>query len=131
MPRSVKEWIGKTPDTPAPPRVRQRVWEKHNGTCHICGGGINGKKKWDADHVKAIINGGENRESNLAPAHQACHKGKTAKDVAEKARIARKAQKHSGATRPKGKIQSQGFAKTEKPKKTSKIAGLPPRKLYE
>lgn len=129
MPRAVPEWIGKTPDTPAPPRVRQRVWEKHNGTCHICSGKIDGKK-WDADHVKAIINGGENREINLAPAHQVCHKGKTAKDVAEKAAIARKKQKASGAKRPKGKMQSAGFEKSAKVKPEGKPS-LPPRRLFE
>ena len=37
MSRAVPEWIGKTPDTKVPPRVRLRVFEKHDGTCHISG----------------------------------------------------------------------------------------------
>lgn len=121
MPRSVKEWIGKTADTSIPPRVRQRVWEKHNGTCHICGGEI-GKKPWQCDHVKALINGGENRESNLAPAHDICHRGKTAKDTAEKAVIARMKQKDSGARKPKRKMKTRGFDKVEKLAKIDKAA---------
>lgn len=121
MPRTVPEWIGKTDDSRPPPRVLQRVWERYKGTCHICGGEI-GQKKWEADHVKALINGGQNRESNLAPAHVPCHKGKTAKDVEKKAKVARKAQKHSGAKRPKGKMKSPGFPIVEKTRKIDKAA---------
>jgi hypothetical protein len=29
--RAVKEWIGKSPDSRAPPRVRQRIWEREKG----------------------------------------------------------------------------------------------------
>ena len=36
MPRSVALWIGKTDDTPAPPRVRLRVWDRCVGKCHRC-----------------------------------------------------------------------------------------------
>ena len=35
--RTVPEWIGKTPDTPAPPRVRLRIFETFGGRCAICG----------------------------------------------------------------------------------------------
>jgi 5-methylcytosine-specific restriction protein A len=88
--REVPEWIGKTDDTPAPPRVRLRVFEKDKGICQCgCGIKINGKP-WDTDHIVAIINGGENRESNLRTLLRDHHKIKTAADVAEKARVVRK-----------------------------------------
>jgi 5-methylcytosine-specific restriction protein A len=67
MSRSVPEWIGKTDDTPPPPRVRLRVFEAHNGKCHLTGRKIGPADQWDVDHVLALANGGENRESNLAP----------------------------------------------------------------
>lgn len=109
MTRSVEEWIGKTDDTPIPPRVKLRVFEAHGGVCHIAKRKIRAGEPWDCDHVKAIINGGENRESNLAPALRDKHREKTAEDVAEKARIARKRAKHLGITKPKRPWPSRGF----------------------
>lgn len=93
MARTLKEWIADTDDQRAPPRVRARIFDRHGGKCHICRQPIIGKK-WALDHVKALINGGENAEFNLAPVHIACHAEKTRQDVAEKARIAAKRQKH-------------------------------------
>ena len=116
MPRKVKEWIGKSDDAKAPPRVRQRVLDSANGKCGICGLPI-GQKRWEADHKIAIINGGENRESNLQPAHRPCHLDKTKKDVKQKAKTAKIKGKHTGAIQPKGQIQSRGFAKGTKGKR--------------
>lgn len=111
--RSVPEWIGATPDTPIPPRVRLRVFEAHGGVCYLSKRKIRAGEKWDADHVIAIINGGENRESNLAPALKDKHKAKTAADVKEKSDVARKRQKHLGIKPNNGrKLQSRGFDKT-------------------
>jgi len=124
MPRTVKEWIGKNDDSKAPPRVRQRCHDRAEGKCHICGLPI-GRKKWELDHIIALINGGENRESNLAPAHITCHKTKTDKDKKTKAKIAKARGRHTGANQPKGNIQSQGFAKSAKKTKIDKSA-IPP-----
>lgn len=94
--RTTDEWIGATPDTAIPPRVRRRVFLAHGGICHIAGRKIQAGEAWDLDHVIALINGGENRESNLAPALRDKHREKTAADVAEKARIDRIRNKHLG-----------------------------------
>jgi 5-methylcytosine-specific restriction endonuclease McrA len=94
--REVPEWIGKTDDAAAPPRVRLRVFERCGGMCHISGIRIRAGDAWELDHVKALCNGGENRESNLAPALAEKHKAKTALDVAEKSRDRRIKQKHLG-----------------------------------
>lgn len=94
--RAVPEWIGKTPDTPAPPRVRLRVFERHNGICYLSGRKIGAGDKWQLEHPLAIINGGENRESNLAPALVEPHKFKTAEDVKQKAKNDRVRKKHLG-----------------------------------
>lgn len=97
MSRAVPEWWGATDDTPAPPRVRARVFLAHGGVCHLTGRKIAPGERWELDHVVALINGGENRESNLAPALVAAHKAKTAQDVAQKAKDARVRAKHIGA----------------------------------
>src|SRR5690349_4585475 len=102
MSRTVKEWIGKTPDTPIPPRVRVRVFKRFNGICQECQIEIT-SKRWICDHRTAIINGGENRENNLGPIHEACDKTKTAADVAEKSRVYQKTAAHLGVKRRKGR----------------------------
>lgn len=94
--REVEEWVGANPNAPAPPRVRLRTFERHHGICHISGRKIMPGDLWELDHIIALINGGENRESNLAPALKDKHREKTAEDVAEKAIIAQKRQKHLG-----------------------------------
>jgi 5-methylcytosine-specific restriction enzyme A len=97
--RSTDEWIGANPDTPIPPRVKLRVFERHGGICHLSGRKITPADKWDCDHVKALCNGGEHRESNLAPAIRDKHREKTAEDVAEKSGVYHKRVKHLGITR--------------------------------
>jgi len=109
MTRSVPEWIGKTDDTAIPPRVKLRVFEAHGGVCHLSGRKIRAGEPWDCDHVKALINGGENRETNLAPALRDKHREKTAEDVAEKSAISRKREKHLGIAPKKRPWPSRGF----------------------
>jgi 5-methylcytosine-specific restriction protein A len=94
--RAVEEWIGKTDDTPVPDRVKLRVFQKHGGICHLAKRKIMPGEPWDAEHVIAIINGGENRESNLAPALRDKHPEKTARDMAEKSRTYRKRKSNLG-----------------------------------
>ncbi|MCV6826031.1 MULTISPECIES: HNH endonuclease [Halocynthiibacter] len=104
MSRSVPEWIGKTPDTPVPPRVKLRVFEAHGGRCYLSGRKITAADKWELEHVLALSLGGENRESNLAPALKSEHKKKTARDVAQKAKNARVRKKHLGLREAKNPI---------------------------
>lgn len=128
--RSVPEWIGKTPDSMPPERVRLRIVRRYGGLCYLTGRPIAGKK-WALDHVIALANGGENRESNLAPALQEgdAHTAKTARDVATKAKIDRVAKRHYGIrSAPRRKIESRGFEKSEKARKPKEP--LPPSKLF-
>ncbi len=92
--RSCEEWIGASDDAVPPPRVRIRVFDIHGGKCHVCGRLIHAGEYWQQDHVIALCNGGENRESNLAPACRNCCYVKTAEDVAEKSDVADKRKKH-------------------------------------
>ncbi|MCO5156616.1 MAG: HNH endonuclease [Aquamicrobium sp.] len=130
MARPVKEWIGDTDDQRAPPRVRLRVFDRESGKCHICRQPIIGKK-WALDHVTALINGGENRESNLKPVHIACHAEKTAADVAEKAKVAARRKAHLRIVDAPA-MQGQQFPKTRKAARRQQVATqklpIPPRK---
>jgi 5-methylcytosine-specific restriction protein A len=94
--RSLPEWIGATPDSKVPDRVRLRIFEREGGRCHLSGRRIVPGDLWDLDHKQALINGGEHRESNLFPALRDKHREKTAQDVAEKAASARVRSKHIG-----------------------------------
>lgn len=101
MSREVPEWRGKTPDTPVPPRVRLRVFERYKGICYLSGRKIQAGDKWQLEHPLAIINGGENRESNLAPALVQPHAVKTAADLKQKSKNYRVRAKHAGIKKPR------------------------------
>ena len=121
MARSVPEWIGKTPDTRVPPRVKQRIYDRANGICHICCLPIKTGETWHAEHVIALIEGGENREGNLKPAHAHCNFAKASGEKTRKSKVAKVRQKHTGAIKPKGDIQSRGFEKAPRPSKLPPI----------
>lgn len=99
MSRSLPEWVARTDDEAVPRRIRLRVFERHGGICHLSGRKIVPGDLWDLDHVTALVNGGEHREANLAPALRDKHREKTAADVAEKSRTARVKAKHLGIKR--------------------------------
>ena len=104
MAREVAEWIGKSDDDPVPPSVKLRQFERDNGCCCKCGRKLYPQDKPQCYHIKAIKNGGENRESNLQTLCYWCHRNKTREDVAEKSVVARKRTKHFGI-----KPKRQGF----------------------
>ena len=99
--RSVEEWIGATPDAKIPPRVKLRVFEAHDGRCWLTGRKIMPGDLWDMDHKIALCNGGEHRESNLAPALREEHRKKTAEDVKMRAKADRVRKRHLGIHQPK------------------------------
>lgn len=119
MTRALPEWIGKTPDSAVPPRVRLRVFDRYGGRCQCgCNREIRPGESWDCEDTVALVNGGERRESNLKPWLTEHHKIKTRADVAEKANVYRKRAKHFGATAKRQKIKSAGFRKSE-PQRTA------------
>lgn len=109
--RSTEEWFGKTPDTRAPDYVRDRVFERHKKRCYKCTRDLRPGDAFEIDHVIAIINGGENRERNLAPICDWCHDEKTKADVAEKSRVYQKRSKNNG-TKSKSKTPVMGSRNT-------------------
>lgn len=98
--RTVPEWIGATPDSAVPQRVRLRVFARANGLCEVCSRKLRPGDKWQADHTVAIVNDGENREANLRCICDWCHKEKTRADVAEKSRARRIQAAHAGIRKP-------------------------------
>lgn len=101
MPRTLPEWIGTTPDTSIPDRVRVRVFGTKHGKCHKCERKIRPGDKWTCEHVRALISGGENRESNLDVTCEWCLPIKNAEDVAEKSVVYKKRKKHLGVKKPR------------------------------
>jgi len=98
-PRTVAEWSA-PPDAPIPPRVRLRVFDRYGGRCQCgCRRKIAAGESWQCDHITALVNGGENVESNLQPVLTAHHRNKTLADVAEKAKVAALRIKHLGLYR--------------------------------
>lgn len=123
MSRAVPEWIGKTPDSKIPDRVKLRIFEREGGRCHISGRKIMVGEPYDFDHKVALINGGEHRESNLFPALRDKHRAKTAEDVAEKASTYAVKAKHVLPRQP-SRWSSRPFPKRE----PAHSATTPPRK---
>ena len=119
MARALPEWIGKTADTKVPDRVRDRVFDRYDCRCQCgCNRKIRPGEAWDLEDTVAIINGGENRESNKKPWLKEHHPEKTAKDVAEKSTVYRKRTKFRGIKGPRRKMQSHGFPQSE-PQRTA------------
>lgn len=112
MSRETDEWFGKTDDTPIPKRVKDRILLRYDRRCHRTGVTFRAGDRIEFDHIKALCNGGENRESNIAPILGGkVHRAKTAEDVGERVKTARVRLKHLGQW-PKGqKIASRGFEK--------------------
>lgn len=96
--RKVDEWVGKTDDTEIPKRVKLRVWLREGGKCWLTGRYIQVGDAYDFDHKVALCNGGEHRESNLAPALRDAHRKKTAADVKLRAKCDRIRARHVGIT---------------------------------
>ena len=101
--RSVAEWVGRDDDEPVPARVRLRVFDAKGGRCHRCGRKIMVGEHWTCEHLKALINGGANRESNLDLTCDWCLPEKNAEDVGEKSKVYSLRSKHVGAVEKKRK----------------------------
>lgn len=99
--RKVEEWIGKDADSKPPPTVKLRIFDRHHGRCYLTGRKIRPGDKWELEHVKALRNGGQNRESNMAPALVDPHKEKTAVERDEGAKADRIRKKHLGLHKSK------------------------------
>ncbi len=79
--------------------------------CHICGLKLDPvRDPWEAEHVVPHANGG----TDVRPAHVACHKPKTAKDVSEIAKGKRVHDFHFGIKRRGSSFQTNRNGKFKK-----------------
>ncbi len=133
--RAVLEWIGATPDTPPPKRVKLRIVLRQGGKCAVTGKKFGPKATPRFDHIIAQADGGENRESNLqAILEDGAHKPKTAQEATARAHVRARQQTNIGIKdQPKRALQSRNDL--SRPKTESKISEsgrierlpLPPR----
>lgn len=109
-----KEWIGRRPESMPGKLVLLRLYSRQNGLC-ACGCGrvmSFDRDKIDCDHVLALIDGGENRESNLQLLLNEHHKAKTsAEATARAAERDHKAKAFTSLRTPK--MRGAGFRKPE------------------
>lgn len=104
----------------------ERIVALSKGCCHICGQPVK-ESNWHREHVLPLADGGKDEVSNIRMAHDKCHRLKTVKEAAEraKANAAGAAQRGTTADSP-----WRGFPKREKPPKEL-TKPLPPRRpLY-
>jgi 5-methylcytosine-specific restriction protein A len=99
VPRTVKEWIGKTDDQDPSALCQLRVKTRANDCCQSCG--IRVRFGGEVDHKIPIKFGGENRESNLQWLCGPCHRLKTGKEAKSRAKSNRVQSKHHGLKTPR------------------------------
>lgn len=122
--------VGTTERKRLTPSQRLKLFEKHKGTCALCGLEIKGKR-WVVEHMRPLGLGGTNDvEENLRPVHEACAREKTVEDFKAIARAKRIKMRAIGITAGGKKIQSRGFPRTEKQSRIVKWR-LPPRNIYQ
>lgn len=110
-PRSTKEWIGRRPESMPSIHVRLRIYSRQNGLCACgCRRVMNlDRDKIDCDHILALRDGGENRETNLQLLLHEHHQAKTtAENIARGEERRHKAKAFTTAS--KSKWGSRGFA---------------------
>lgn len=111
--RDVEEWIGRNANAHVPDTIRDRVFQRAKGRCHISGRKVMPGERWELEHIKPLSMGGEHRERNLAPALATEHRIKTATEATDRAKADRIRRKANG-TWPKSKtpMRSAGFKST-------------------
>jgi 5-methylcytosine-specific restriction protein A len=120
--RAVEEWIGKTPDSKIPDRVKLRIWRREEGRCYLTGKKIMPNDSFEYEHKKRIEDGGQHRESNIFLALKEPHKRKSAEERAAAKKADDIAKRHIGISQPKQKLKSRGFARERKAPKIDKSA---------
>ena len=110
--RTVPEWTGKTADSKPPKSLLDRLFLRQGGKCAISGQKIRPGDSTHADHIKALKDGGENREGNLQLVLADAHRVKTSAENTARAKEKRLRLKHAGLW-PKSQrpLTGRGFSK--------------------
>ncbi len=107
--RSVSEWIGKTDDTPPPPRVKDRIRDRQGNICALSGLPLRSDDVVQYDHIVPLWLGGRNSESNLQAVTSESHKRKTAAEAKVRAKCNRTRKKHLGIAKAKSSLSHPRF----------------------
>lgn len=107
--RAVSEWVAAHDDQKIPDRVKLRIWQREGGRCYLSGKIIRPGDKYEFEHVIALANGGEHRESNIRLALKAPHKIKSAQDRRQQAKSDRIRKRHLGIKKSGKKIPYRKF----------------------
>lgn len=110
-------------------KTRKHIIDRANGKCEVCKAVLK-TGEGEVDHILPCALGGDNSPANGRLLCKVCHKSKTKSDVRSTRKADRQRDKESGAVKSKGKLQSRGFAKTQKASRSGK-ASLPPRQLFK
>ena len=114
----MNEDVGTTKRKNITPRLRLKIWEAHKGICVLCSAKIDGvRERWVAEHVIPLSLGGEDAESNMGPAHEACAIKKTfgrTGDIAKAAKAKRVKSKHLGIKKSKNPLPGGKGSKLKK-----------------
>jgi 5-methylcytosine-specific restriction protein A len=125
--------VGTTKRKPLTPTQRLKLFEAHKGLCGLCGGQIKAGEGWIDEHIIPLGLGGSNSMDNRAPVHVVCAGLKTHGKDGDNAKIAkakRVKMRHLGISTAKQKIQSRGFPKVERDRKTTAKV-MARRPMYE
>jgi 5-methylcytosine-specific restriction endonuclease McrA len=82
-----------------PQTVFDRLWDRQEGKDAITGLPFTASDQVVRDHIVPLIDGGENRESNLQLIALKTHKLKTAREAMERAKVRSVRGKHRGYKR--------------------------------
>jgi 5-methylcytosine-specific restriction endonuclease McrA len=61
-------------------RIRERIITRDMMVCQICGTLCTGKKNRHVDHIRAVVDGGDDSDGNLRLLCQSCHSRRTLRD---------------------------------------------------
>lgn len=124
--RSVEEWVGRTPDSKIPERVRLRIWRREKGRCYLTGAKIFPGDTFEFEHKKRLDDGGENRESNIYLALKEPHKRKSAEERKRAKKADDTAKRYVGIRTPKTRLKGRPFPKPDKTRPAIDKSALPP-----
>lgn len=95
-------------------RERERLFNLHGRRCYICEVEIQPGEAFELEHVVAWELTRDESDDNVRPAHIACHKPKSARDICAIRKADRVRQKYLGlwpkSPRP---LRSRGFQKRD------------------
>ena len=109
MPRKVDEWIGRSDDAMPGRLVKDRLARAQGDCCATCRHAFGPKRLAHCDHIVPLIDGGENRESNLQMICTDCHKAKTGAEATARAKSRDIRAAHIMAPDSRSSFQSRGF----------------------